>query len=100
MELSSKIEGTKASISIVGKLSVTTAPELETLVNDVPEDVANFDLDLAGLEYISSAGLRVLVSTQKLAARRGGGMVLLNPSDDVMEILEMTGLSEVMEIQR
>ena len=52
------------------------------------------------LEYVSSAGLRVLVMTQKLAARRGGTLTLLNTTDDVQEVLEMTGLADVFDIKR
>ena len=100
MEITTSLDGTKAIIAVEGKLSVATAPELEAAVHDLAESAVDFDIDLAGLEYISSAGLRVLVSTQKLAGNRGGSMRLLNPTDEVMEVFEMTGLSEVMTIER
>lgn len=100
MELSKAIEGTKATIAISGKLSVATAPQLEDTVRELADQVVDYDIDLTKLEYISSAGLRVLVSTQKLAAQHGGTMRLLHPIDDVMDVFEMTGLSEVMTIER
>ena len=100
MELSTHIEDSKATIEVVGKLSVATAPDLESIITGLDEAVKDFDIDLSGLEYISSAGLRVLVSTQKLALQRGGSMRLLHPIDDVMEVFEMTGLADVMEIER
>lgn len=100
MEITTTLNGTQATIAVAGKLTVATSPNLEDAVHQIDAGVTDFDIDLTELEYISSAGLRVLVSTQKLAAQRGGGMRLLHPSDDVMEVLEMTGLSEVMTVER
>ncbi len=100
MELSTIIDGTKAIIAVGGKLTVATAPDLEGAVNGLADGINDIDFDIARLEYISSAGLRVLVGTQKLTTRRGGTMRILHPSDDVMEIFEMTGLSDIMVIER
>ena len=100
MELSTNLDGTKAIITVGGKLTVATAPELEGAVNGLADDINDIDFDIARLEYISSAGLRVLVGTQKLTTKRGGTMRILHPSDDVMEIFEMTGLSDIMLIER
>ena len=98
MQITTTVDGTKATIVVAGKLTVATSPELETTVRELADTIADFDIDLSELEYISSAGLRVLVSTQKLAGQRGGTMQLLHPTADVMEVFEMTGLSEVMNI--
>ncbi len=100
MELTTTIADAKATIQVVGKLSVATSPELESEVTKLPESITEFVLDLTDLEYVSSAGLRVLVMTQKLAARRGGTLTLLNTTDDVQEVLEMTGLADVFDIKR
>lgn len=100
MNITTVVDGNAARVTIEGKLSVATSPELEAEITGLPETVCDFDLDLAGLEYISSAGLRVLVSTQKLAAQRGGSMVLRNPNDEVADIFDMTGLSDVFTIER
>ena len=99
MDLTTTIDGNKATIVISGKLSVATSPDLETAVREMPESVANFDMDLTALEYISSAGLRVLVSTEKLAQSRGGKMRLLHPNEEVTEIFDMTGLADVFTIE-
>lgn len=100
MNIATTIDGNKATMIIDGKLSVSTSPDLEREIAALPETVNEFVLDLSGLEYISSAGLRVLVSTQKLATQRGGSMVLLNPREEVSEVFDMTGLSDVFTIKR
>lgn len=100
MNITTNIDGATANISVDGKLSVATSPDLESAVTSLPESVSDFVIDLAKLDYISSAGLRVLVTTQKLAQHRGGSMVLRTPNDEVMDVFEMTGLSEVFTIER
>ena len=99
MEITITQEGAKAIIALNGKLSVATSPDLEAAISGLPESTNEFVIDLSQLEYISSAGLRVLVSTEKLANQRSGSMVLLHPNDEVNEVFEMTGLSEVFTIE-
>lgn len=89
----------KATIAVNGKLSVATSPELEAAVRGLPQDIANIEMEFSNLEYISSAGLRVLVATEKLCAGRGGKMRLLHPIDEVMEVFDMTGLADVFTIE-
>ncbi len=98
MELKTTVDGNKVTIEIEGKLSVATSPDLEAAVQGQSAEITDFDMDLTKLEYISSAGLRVLVSTEKLANQRGGKMRLLHPSEEVVEIFDMTGLADVFEI--
>ena len=62
--------------------------------------ISSLTLDCEKLSYISSAGLRVLVSTQKMMTTRGGTMTLVSPNDDVYEVFDMTGLAEVLTIVR
>lgn len=100
MNLTTTLNGNQATIAIEGKLSVATSPDLEKEISSLPATVSDFTLDLSDLEYISSAGLRVLVSTQKLATSRGGSMTLVHPRDEVMDVFEMTGLSDIFTIQR
>lgn len=100
MNLQTTVEGTTATIAVEGRLSVATSIELENEVSGLPETVNSFDFDLSGLEYISSAGLRVLVSTQKLATQRGGTMVLRNPTSEVYDVFEMTGLADIFAIEK
>lgn len=98
MEITSNIDGSLATIEVAGKLTVATSPELEEVIRQLPETVSNIDIELKNLEYISSAGLRVLVTAQKLTTQRDGLLRLLHPSSDVSEVFEMTGLSEIITI--
>ena len=85
-------------IEVVGRLDTTTAPALDkTLVEDV-RDAKNLVLDVKGLEYISSAGLRVLLSAQK-RMQRVGSMKLINVCETVMEVLEITGFADILTIE-
>lgn len=99
MEITITQEGAKAIIALNGKLSVATSPDLEAAISGLPESTNEFVIDLSQLEYISSAGLRVLVSTEKLANQRSGSMVLLHPNDEVLEVFDMTGLTDIFTIQ-
>ena len=76
MNVQTVVDGDHASLTIEGRLSVTTSPDLEAEIEKLPATVSNIDFYLADLEYISSAGLRVLVTTQKIVTQRGGTMVL------------------------
>lgn len=100
MNIKSNVNGTKAVIEPTGKLTVQTSPDLSAIVEKLPADVCDIDIEMAGIDYVASAGLRVLVATDKLTVKRGGAMRLLHPCDSVIEVLEMTGLSEVFAIER
>lgn len=100
MEVKTSIEGTRALIVPKGKLTVRTSPDLGAAIDSLPNDVCDIDIDLKDVEYLASAGMRVIVSADKLAVNRGGAMRLLNPSNEAMEVLDMTGLSEVLKIER
>jgi anti-sigma B factor antagonist len=94
-----KHEDDKTVFSLDGKLTVTTAPILEdTLGEEFANGMKNLDLDLHELEYISSAGLRVIVSAQKKAMSAGGSMCLLHPNEEVYEVFEMTGLLDILNV--
>lgn len=99
MEINVKQDGNKATISLDGKLSVATSPDLEAAIQNLPAETNEFVIDLTNLEYISSAGLRVLVSTEKTAGQRGGHMVLQHPNEEVSEVFDMTGLADVFTIE-
>jgi anti-sigma B factor antagonist len=100
MEFKVETEGTKATIAVEGKLTVQTSPELEAGIGALPEDITELVIDLENVDYISSAGLRVLVATQKMISHRSGSMTLVKPVDEVYEVFEMTGLSDVFTIER
>ena len=100
MEITITQEGAKAIIALNGKLSVATSPDLEAAISGLPESTNEFVIDLSQLEYISSAGLRVFESTEKLANQRSGSMVLLHPNDEVLEVFDMTGLTDISTIEK
>ena len=81
-----------------GRLDTVTAPELENAINNEGEELKNLVLDFSGINYISSAGLRVLLGAQKKMNVQGS-MELINVSENVMDILEMTGFADVLVIK-
>lgn len=81
-----------------GRLDTVTAPELEQVINNEGDALKNLVLDFGGINYISSAGLRVLLGTQKKMNTQGS-MELINVSEDVMDILEMTGFADILVIK-
>ena len=87
-----------AVIEIVGRLDTTTAPALEKAINEAIGDVKNLILDVKAMEYISSAGLRVLLGTQK-KMQKIGSMKVTNVCEEVMKILEMTGFADILVIE-
>ncbi len=93
----SKTNG-ELTISLEGRLDTTTAPQLEDTISGKIDDVKKLVFDLAKLEYISSAGLRVLLSTQKVMNKQGD-MVVKNSSEEILEIFEVTGFSDILTIQ-
>ena len=99
MTIEIKKNQTTTSFEIVGRLDTITAPVLEKTINENSNNIQNLILDLKGLEYISSAGLRVLLGAQK-KMQKIGSMKLINICDDVMEILEMTGFADILTIEK
>lgn len=85
-------------ILLTGRLDTTTAPALEKTLRDDVGEAARLVLDLKGLEYISSAGLRVLLAARK-KMQKVGSMKLVHVCEDVMEILEMTGFADILTIE-
>lgn len=85
-------------IELVGRLDTTTAPALEKTINNDCAETKNLVLDLKRLEYISSAGLRVLLATQK-KMQKIGSMKLINVCEEVMEVFEMTGFADILTIE-
>ena len=100
MDIKTDVEGDKATLKIDGKLTVQSSPVLSVALEALPANVCDLDIDLSAVSYIASAGLRVLVSADKLALKRGGTMRLLHPRAEVLGVFELTGLSEVFTIVR
>ena len=87
-----------ATITVVGRLDTTTAPVLDKAINEDIVDVKNLVLDVQAMEYISSAGLRVLLGAQK-KMQKIGSMKVVNVCQEVMEVLEMTGFADILVIE-
>lgn len=86
------------NIALEGRLDTTTAPQLETKISAEIADVKELVLDFAKLDYISSAGLRVVLAAQKIMNKQGS-MVLRNVNPDIMEVFNITGFSDILTIE-
>jgi anti-sigma B factor antagonist len=92
-----KCEGTTL-ILLAGRLDTTTAPLLDQTIEENAQEGRNLVLDMQGLEYISSAGLRVLLSAQK-KMQKLGSMKVIHVCQEVMEVFEMTGFADILVIE-
>ena len=97
MTITKETNGTDLKVAVAGRLDTTTAPELESELKASMDGIEHLVLDFKDLEYISSAGLRVLLSTQKIMNTQGK-MTVSSVNDVVMEIFEVTGFSEILNI--
>ena len=98
MTIEIKKTETETIIEIVGRLDTITAPALDKTINEDIRDTKNLVLDVKGMEYISSAGLRVLLAAQK-KMQKIGSMKLTGVCDEVMEVFEMTGFADILVIE-
>ncbi len=98
MNIEMKRNAEVTTIEITGRLDTTTAPVLDKTINEDIEGTKDLILDLKGLEYISSAGLRVLLGAQKKMMKIGS-MKVVNVREAVMEVLEMTGFADILVIE-
>lgn len=85
-------------VKLVGKLDTATAPELTESLKDDLNDVKNLTFDMSDLIYVSSAGLRVILSTQKVMNKQGS-MKVINVQNIVMEVFEATGFVDILTIE-
>lgn len=92
------LDGTTLTVALEGRLDTTTAPKLEQELRGSVEGLTGLVLDLAKLDYISSAGLRVLLAMQKIMNRQGE-MKIKNVNETVMEVFEVTGFSDILTIE-
>ena len=98
MEIKKTLEGEKLTVAISGRLDTTTAPELEEALKESMDGISELVIDFTETEYISSAGLRVLLSAQKTMNKQGS-MVVTGVNDVIMEIFEVTGFVDILDIQ-
>ena len=98
MTIEIKRNADETTIELTGRLDTTTAPALDTTINCDVEGTKSLVLDFKGIEYISSAGLRVLLAAQK-KMQKIGSMKVTNVCEEVMEVLEMTGFADILVIE-
>ncbi len=99
MNITKSKEGSTLTVSLEGRLDTTTSPQLEAELKNALDDVKELVFDIKSLEYISSAGLRVLLSAQKVMNKQGG-MVIRGASEEIMEIFEVTGFVDILTIEK
>ena len=95
MEIKKVKNGTELNLAVEGRLDTTTAPQLEAELKQSISGVETLVLDFANLEYLSSAGLRVLLAAQKVMNKQGE-MIIRNVNETIAEIFEITGFSDIL----
>ena len=98
LDIKKTVEGGMAIFSLSGRLDTTTAPDLEKEIMSSTDGITDLELDMQKLDYISSAGLRVLLAAQKLMNKQGK-MTIRNANESVMEFFEVTGFSDILSIE-
>lgn len=98
MNIQKALSGAALTVALEGRLDTTTAPKLEEELRSSVDGITRLVFDVEKLEYISSAGLRVLLAMQKLMNQQGE-MVLQNVNEAVMEFFEVTGFSDILRIE-
>ena len=98
LNINKTLEDKRLTVALEGRLDTTTSPELEKSLKENLPDLTELVIDLSGLEYISSAGLRVLLSAQKVMMKQGS-MKVTHVSETVMEIFEVTGFVDILTIE-
>ena len=98
MTITKNMNGTTLEIALEGRLDTMTAPELEAALNESVDGAESLTMDFSKLEYISSAGLRVLLSAHKAMSGKGG-MKVTNVNEIVQEVFEVTGFADILTIE-
>ena len=98
MTITNERNNAQLTVAIEGRLDTTTAPQLEKFLSENSEDIKDMVIDMAKLEYISSAGLRVILGAHKKMSKIGS-LKLINVCDEVMEVFEVTGFTDILDIE-
>ena len=98
MTINKTANGNELTIALEGRLDTTTAPQLDDELKSALDGVTKLDFNFEKLEYISSAGLRVLLSAQKVMNKQGS-MVIKNVNEEIQEIFEVTGFVDILTIE-
>ncbi len=99
MEIKKQLDGSKLTVKLSGRLDTTTAPEFESSLKQSLDKVTDLTLDFSELDYISSAGLRVMLSAQKTMNAAKGSMRVVGSNEIVKEIFDVTGFSDILTIE-
>ncbi len=100
MNIEKKENGNEITLMLAGRLDTTTAPQLEEKINENMEGAETMILDFKELEYLSSAGLRVLLGTHKtFMKRRKGGLVIRHVNETIHEVFEVTGFLDILNVE-
>lgn len=98
MLVEKNIDNTKMTVKISGRMDTNTAPEVEESLKESIDGITELIIDLSDLEYISSAGLRVLLAAQKIMNKQGS-MTVTGVNSSIMEIFEVTGFNDILTIK-
>ena len=98
MTIEKTLNDTSVMLKIVGRLDTTTAPELEAAVDGCAAGIKELVLDCSALEYVSSAGLRVILKAQKMMNTQGD-MKLTHVNETIMEVFDITGFADILTIE-
>lgn len=99
LEIKKNLDGEKLAVALAGRLDTTTSPQLETELRSALDGIKELVFDFKDLAYISSAGLRVLLSAQKTMNKQGS-MKICNVNSDIMEIFDVTGFVDILDIEQ
>ena len=99
MVINKKQQGGSLAIALSGRLDTMTAPKLEAELKDSIGGIAVLTFDFSELEYLSSAGLRVLLAAQKAMGQQGGSMVVRHANETIMEVFELTGFLKILTVE-
>ncbi len=98
MNIIKKTEGTTLNLALEGRLDTTTAPQLEAELKDAMDGITELNMDFEKLEYLSSAGLRVILAAQKTMNKQGK-MVIRHVNETIHEVFEVTGFIDILTIE-
>ena len=98
MYIFKELEGTVLNVQLEGRLDTNTAPKFESEMDEALEGITELNLDFRKLDYVSSAGLRVLLVLQKKMSKQGS-MVIYNVNDQIEEVFDITGFADILTVK-
>lgn len=98
MEIIKNKQAEKTTVELCGRLDTMTAPELDGMLPELTDDATELVIDMTKLEYISSAGLRVILKAQKIMQKKGV-MTVTGVNESIMEVFEITGFADILNIE-